>query len=104
MRGVSAFGFPVSLISVPGAEARDNLIALETQNYYERRDETLDTAVWIAQTLGSRVDLVYLGGIAFNRTVEGRLREGGGRDGHPRRNEHRTSEHHRPVHLFSSYA
>ena len=36
----------------------------------ERRDSTLDTVAWMAQPVGSRVDLVYLGGIAFNRTVE----------------------------------
>ena len=36
----------------------------------ERRNTTLDTLAWVAQPVGSRVDLVYLGGIAFNRIVE----------------------------------
>lgn len=64
------FGFRVSLVSVPGADLTSSLSALETRNHYERRDETLDTAVWIAQPIANRLDLVYLGGVAFNRTIE----------------------------------
>ena len=36
----------------------------------ERRNTTLDTVAWVAQSVGNRVDLVYLGGIAFNRVVQ----------------------------------
>jgi hypothetical protein len=37
---------------------------------FERRNTTVDAAAWVAQTVSSRVDLVYLGGVAFNRVVE----------------------------------
>ena len=34
-----------------------------------RRNTTLDAVAWVAQTITSRVDLVYLGGVAFTRAV-----------------------------------
>lgn len=36
----------------------------------QRQNNTLDAVAWVAQTAGSRVELVYLGGIAFTRIVE----------------------------------
>jgi hypothetical protein len=35
-----------------------------------RRSTTLDAIAWVAQPVGGRVDLIYLGGVAFARTVE----------------------------------
>ena len=35
-----------------------------------KRNTTLDTVVWVTQKAGERVDLVYLGGVAFARIVE----------------------------------
>ncbi len=44
--------------------------AFEASTEIERRNMTLDTVAWFAQSVGSRVNLVYLGGVAFNRVVE----------------------------------
>jgi hypothetical protein len=85
----STFGFPIPLGSlsggiraigpgasvVPGASVSGTVFSIgspvfETRTRLQRRDTTLDTVAWIAQPVSSRVDLVYLGGIAFNRTVE----------------------------------
>ena len=38
----------------------------------ERENSTLDAAIWVAQTVGGRLDIVYLGGIAFSRITERR--------------------------------
>jgi len=43
---------------------------LESTTRISRRNATLDAVLWVAQPIGSRVDLVYLGGIAFTRAVE----------------------------------
>ena len=56
-----ASGFPISFSSLPtllGSSAR-----------LARRDSTFETVAWVRQTAGP-VQLVYLGGVAFNRTVE----------------------------------
>ena len=42
----------------------------ESRIRFQRRNTTLDTVAWVAQRAGSRVDLVYLAGIAFTRIVE----------------------------------
>ena len=34
----------------------------------EQQHTTLDTVAWLRQELGDRVDLVFLGGVSFNRT------------------------------------
>jgi hypothetical protein len=71
----STFGFPIALPRlVLGLDALPASMAplplFETTTRLERRDTTLDTVAWVAQPIGDRVDLVYLGGVAFNRTVE----------------------------------
>jgi hypothetical protein len=42
----------------------------EASTEVERRNTTLETVAWFAQSVSGRVDLVYLGGVAFNRVVE----------------------------------
>ena len=56
----------------PGAVGVASTIfpAFESRQRMERRDTTLDVAAWVAQSIGNRLDLVYLGGVAFNRTTE----------------------------------
>ena len=36
----------------------------------ERRSTTIDAVAWVAQPVGGRVDLVYLGGVAFSRVAD----------------------------------
>lgn len=67
-------GFPIPLlaaISAPvGITSGIAIPTIEATTTLERRNTTLDTVVWFAQPVGSRVELVYLGGVAFNRIVE----------------------------------
>jgi hypothetical protein len=42
----------------------------ESTTRLSRRNSTIDAVVWVAQPVGSRIDLIYLGGVAFARTVE----------------------------------
>jgi hypothetical protein len=57
-------GFPVPLL------ARQAVPQFESTIRLTRRNATLDAVAWVAQTLSGRVDLVYVGGIAFTRIVE----------------------------------
>jgi hypothetical protein len=59
--GAGAVSMPNTGIAIPVFEARTR---------FERRNTTLETVGWVAQPVSSRVDLVYLGGVAFNRIVE----------------------------------
>ena len=67
-------GFPIPLLaSALGAGAISNIgVALPTiaaSNQVELRNTTIDAVAWVSQRLGDSVELVYLGGVAFNRTV-----------------------------------
>jgi hypothetical protein len=53
------------LAQVPGAA-----LSFSPTVRTSRRNTTLDAIAWVAQRVGSRVDLIYLGGVAFNRTIE----------------------------------
>lgn len=57
----------VSFVSASGGIA---IPVFESTLHFERRNTTLDAVAWVAQTVSDRVDLVYLGGVAFNRVVE----------------------------------
>lgn len=62
---------PLGARQVPGVRLLQAAIPLfESSIRLSRRHTTLDAVAWVAQTLTSRVDLVYLGGVAFSRTVE----------------------------------
>ena len=68
-------GFPIPLLTAALAPVGVGGVgmaipAFEATTTIERRNTTLDALAWVAQPIGSRVDLVYLGGIAFNRIVE----------------------------------
>jgi len=65
-------GFPIPLLANASAPIGIGIAipAFEATTRVERRNTTLDALAWVAQPVGSRVDLVYLGGIAFNRIVE----------------------------------
>lgn len=65
----SSLGFPRPLTAV-SAPVPIPLPTFEARTTIERRNTTLDTVLWVSQRAGSRVDLVYLGGIAFSRIVE----------------------------------
>lgn len=65
----SSFGFPRPLTAV-SAPVPIPLPTFEARTTIERRNTTLDTVLWVSQRAGNRVDLVYLGGIAFSRIVE----------------------------------
>lgn len=66
-------GFPVPLLTtrmMPTALSIAAPIAIplfESTITVERRNTTLDAVAWIAQAVSNRVDLVYLGGVAFTR-------------------------------------
>ena len=73
----SSFGYPIPLgarnVAVLAAVSPDSGIAIpifESRTRIERRNTTLETVGWVAQPVSSRVDLVYVGGVAFNRIVE----------------------------------
>lgn len=57
-------GLPVPLLT------RQALPLFESTIHLTRRNSTLDAVAWVAQPLSSRVDLVYVGGVAFTRAVE----------------------------------
>ena len=74
-------GFPIPLLAAASLAGIGAGVALppggnltfpvfEASTEVERRNVTLDTVAWFAQSVGSRVDLVYLGGVAFNRVTE----------------------------------
>jgi hypothetical protein len=78
-------GYPLPLLSqvsatgqigaggVPPPNILTTLTALpifESAIRLSRRSSTLDAIAWVAQPVGNRVDLIYLGGVAFARTVE----------------------------------
>lgn len=71
-------GFPVPLLGgQPGAASMPFAIfpdvvfpIFESTIRLKRRDTTIDTVAWVAQAVSGRVDLVYLGGVAFSRVVE----------------------------------
>ena len=65
-------GFPIPLLANASAPVGIGVAipVFEATTSVERRNTTLETVAWVAQPVGSRVDLVYLGGIAFNRIVE----------------------------------
>ena len=69
----STVGFPIPLARLAFTSV-DPVASISSffggSSRLERRDSTLDTLAWMAQPVGNRVDLVYLGGVAFNRTVE----------------------------------
>lgn len=70
----STIGYPIPLLAAAGVPLATaaNVIApiFESSTRLERRETTLDTVAWVAQPVGSRITLAYLGGVAFNRTVE----------------------------------
>jgi hypothetical protein len=68
-------GLPIPLLaSAIGAGAISNIgVSLPTfavTSRIELRNTTIDAVAWVSQRLGDSVDLVYLGGVAFNRTVQ----------------------------------
>jgi hypothetical protein len=71
----SRSGYPVPLLTgqvfpgvvVPSITA---FPIFESTIRLSRRNNTLDAIAWVAQPVGSRVDLIYLGGVAFARTIE----------------------------------
>jgi hypothetical protein len=67
-------GFPLPLVARPvggGVLVPDTVLPVfESTIRLSRSNATLDAVAWVAQPVGSRVDLVYLGGIAFTRAVE----------------------------------
>jgi hypothetical protein len=63
------FPLPVDLVrALPGSPSL-SVPVFRGSTRVERRDSTLETVAWVRQNVG-RLDLVYLGGVAFNRTVE----------------------------------
>jgi len=68
-------GFPVPLLRnvvVAPVPARPDISVpiFESTTRVSRRNATLDAVLWVTQPVGSRVDLVYLGGVAFARAVD----------------------------------
>lgn len=69
-------GLPVPLLTRPGLTGVLQSVpgaafpTFESNLRLSRRGATLDAVAWVAQPAGSRVDLIYLGGIAFTRTVQ----------------------------------
>jgi hypothetical protein len=62
---------PLAARQVPSVRLFQTAIRIfESTIRVSRRHTTLDAVAWVAQTLTARVDLVYLGGVAFARTVE----------------------------------
>jgi hypothetical protein len=66
----SSVGFPRPLTAISAAPIPIPIPTFEARTTIERRNTTLDTVLWVSQPAGSRVDLVYLGGLAFSRIVE----------------------------------
>jgi hypothetical protein len=79
----STLGYPIPLLAALTASTTNvpttisvpsSLIApipiFESSTRIERRNTTLDAVAWVSQPVGGRVDLVYLGGLAFSRVVE----------------------------------
>lgn len=71
-RILPAGGLPVGFTfpsGTPGPVPIGAPIALNFRQRLEQRHQSLGTLAWIRQGIGGRVDLVYLGGIAFWRTT-----------------------------------
>ena len=73
----NSFGYPIPLlarnVAVLTAVAPDGGVSIpifESRTRIERRNSTVETVGWVAQPVSTRVDLVYLGGVAFNRISE----------------------------------
>jgi hypothetical protein len=75
----SSYGYPIPLLAAltattTAANVPSSLIAplpiFESSTRIERRNTTLDAVAWVSQPVGARVELVYLGGLAFSRVVE----------------------------------
>lgn len=70
LAAVTAVGGGVSgAIPVPGGNAL-TFPAFQASTRIERRNTTLDATAWVARSAGDAVDLVFLGGVAFNRISE----------------------------------
>jgi hypothetical protein len=65
----TSFGYPIPL-AAGGLSLSSIFPIIESTTRTERRDSSLETAAWVAQSIGTSVDLVYLGGVSFNRTSE----------------------------------
>ncbi|MGH9258033.1 MAG: outer membrane beta-barrel protein [Vicinamibacterales bacterium] len=66
-------GFPIPLLANALAPVGIDIgvaFPIFDSTRVERRNSTLETLAWVAQPVGDRVDLVYLGGLAFNRITE----------------------------------
>jgi len=71
------FGDPVPLVGAgrqPGAtdpipDIVIRPVPVDVRIHLEQRTTTFDALAWIRQRVGSKVDLVYLGGLSLNRTV-----------------------------------
>ncbi|MGH9258037.1 MAG: outer membrane beta-barrel protein [Vicinamibacterales bacterium] len=65
-------GFPIPLLANALAPVGIGvaLPIIDATTRIERRNTTIETMAWVAQPVGDRVDLVYLGGLAFNRITE----------------------------------
>ena len=61
---------PISVTSAVGIAVPPSATIFRSTFHTSRRNTTLDAVAWVAQPVGSRVDLIYLGGVAFARTVE----------------------------------
>lgn len=73
--GRQGYPIPLAVISAPtqaGVAVPPGVVfpVFESRIRSQRRNTTLDAVAWVAQGAGSRVDLVYLAGIAFTRIVE----------------------------------
>jgi len=67
---VSATGGVGPGVVLPADTIRTVFPIFESTTRVSRRNATLDAVLWVAQPVGSRVDLVYLGGVAFTRATE----------------------------------
>jgi hypothetical protein len=59
----------IGSIPVPGGNAL-TFPAFQASTRIERRNTTLDALAWVARSAGDNVDLVFLGGVGFNRITE----------------------------------
>jgi hypothetical protein len=79
----SSQGFPIPLLAAVNAVAGSatgaapvpggigvTFPAFQASTRIERRNTTLDALAWVARSAGDRLDVVFLGGVAFNRISE----------------------------------
>jgi len=59
-----------ALFAVPAGTTSSGYVIPAFNTTVERRHTTLETVAWVSQRVSTRVDLVYVGGLAFNRVVE----------------------------------